>query len=88
MELDLQMPEHNSRIQRKRSIQSCAKTSLEVCKNRVRFRAVTRPRNTGVPDFVHRVALCPEQRYEDEADDAVAGRAEVQNAFSIPVGPF
>jgi len=32
--------------------------------------------------------LCPEERYEDEADDAVAGRAEVQNAFSVPAGPF
>ena len=88
MELDLQMPKHNSRIQRQRSIQGCAKTSLEVCKGRIRFPAITRSRNTGVPDLVHRVALCPEQRYEDEADDAVAGCAEVQNAFSVPVGPF
>jgi hypothetical protein len=88
IELDLQMPKHNGRIQRKRSIQGCAKTSLEVCKGSIRFPAITRSRNTGVPDLVHRVALCPEQRYEDEADDAVAGRAEVQNAFSVPVGPF
>jgi hypothetical protein len=77
MELDLQMPKHNGRIQRKRSIQGCAKTSLEVCKGRIRFPAITRSRNTGVPDFIHRVTLCPEQRYEDEADNAVAGRAEV-----------
>jgi hypothetical protein len=88
MELDLQMPKHNGRIQRKRSIQGCTKTSLEVCKGRIRLLAITRSRNIGVPDLVHRAALCPEERYEDEADDAVAGRAEVQNAFSVPVGPF
>ena len=88
MELDLQMPKHNGRIQRKRNIQGCAKTSLEVCKDRIRFLAITRSCNTGVPNLVHRVALCPEQRYEDEADDVIAGRAEVQNAFSLPVGPF
>jgi hypothetical protein len=88
MELYLQMPKHNGRIQRKRSIQGCAKASLEVRKGRIRFPAITRSRNTGVPDLVHRVALCPEQRYEDEADDAVASCAEVQNAFSVPIGPF
>jgi hypothetical protein len=88
IELDLQMPKHNGRIQRKRSIQGCTKTSLEVCKGRIRLLAITRSRNIGVPDLVHRAALCPEERYEDEADDAVAGRAEVQNAFSVPVGPF
>jgi len=88
MELDLQMPKHNGRIQRKCSIQDCAKTSLEVRKDRIRFRAITRSCNSGVPDLVHRVALCPEQRYEDETDDVIAGCAEVQNAFSVPVGPF
>ena len=88
IELDLQMPKHNGRIQRKRSIQGCTKTSLEVCKGRIRLLAITRSRNIGVPDLVHRAALCPEERYEDEADDAVAGRAEVQNAFSVPVGSF
>jgi hypothetical protein len=88
IELDLQMPKHNGRIQRKRSIQGCTKTSLEVCKGRIRLLAITRSRNIGVPDLVHRAALCPEERYEDEADDAVAGRAEVQNAFSVPAGPF
>jgi hypothetical protein len=88
MELDLQMPKHNGRIQRKRSIQGCTKNSLEVCIDRVRFPAITQSRNTGVPDLIRRVTLCPEQRYEDEADDAVAGRAEVENAFSGPVGSF
>jgi hypothetical protein len=88
MELDLQMPKHKGRIQRKRSIQGCAKTSLEVCKGRIPFRAITRSCNAGVPDLAHRVALRPEQRYEDEADDVIAGRAEVQNAFSVPIGPF
>ena len=88
IELDLQMPKHNGRIQRKRSIQGCTKTSLEVCKGRIRLLAITRSRNIGIPDLVHRAALCPEERYEDEADDAVAGRAEVQNAFSVPAGPF
>ena len=82
------MPKHNGRIQRKSSIQCCAKTSLEICKGRIRFRATTLSCNTGVPEFIHRVALCPEQRYEDKADDAVTDRAEVQNAFSVPVGPF
>lgn len=88
MELDLQMPKHSGRIQRKRSIQGCAKTSLEVCKGRICFLSITRSRSPGVPDLVHRVALCPKQRYEDEADDTVADRAEVQNAFSVPIGSF
>ena len=30
----------------------------------------------------------PEQRYEDETDHAVAGRAEVENAFPVAVSPF
>lgn len=88
MELDLKMPKHNSRIQCKSSIQSCPKRPLEVCKARVCFLAITRSGNTGVPDLAHWIALCPEQRYEEEADDAVAGRAEVQNAFSVSIGPF
>ena len=88
MELDLQMPKHNGRIQRKRGIQGCAKASLEVCKGRIRFFAKTCSRNSGVPHLVHGVALRPEQRYEEKANEEVAARAEVQNTFSGTVGSF
>ena len=88
MELNLQMPKHNGGIQCKRSVQSCTKSSLEVCKSRVCFCTRAGARNTGVPNFVHRAALCPKKRYEEEADEVVARRTEIQNPLPISVGAF
>lgn len=88
MKLDLQMPKHDGRIQCKCSIQSCTKTSLEICVDGVRLRARACPEDYGVPYFIHRSAFCPKQRYEEEADDEVGSSTKIQNVFPGSIGTF
>jgi hypothetical protein len=88
MELDLQMPKHECRIQRKRNIQGSAKTSLEVRIDSVTRDAITSPWNAGSPDLVHWVAFSPKHRYIDAADEEVESRTEVQDTFAVILRPL